>query len=234
MKTQMVPMQITMDLLTPIIVGEYPVVFDGLLWAMFEAHLHCSERAKVALSQSLLYTDGVAHASSMAFATRAGETIIARDAPMVGRMSEDDLDADKIAPYGKKLNPYPKIQLQGGPTKNRLDLYRAMWSPQIVFYANGDVRTINKILQFYCRNIGQRAEAGYGQVCNIAVTQIEQDQSLLTPESEAARPLPVDIFRRIGGQGEQAIDLHCLTVPYWSTDGRISSVLPSRVRQVRI
>jgi hypothetical protein len=208
---------------------------EGLLW--HACFLRASEEgaATDALADLIAHENGVFKASGLAFGVRPDHRIIATTTATVGTMrSEADLGRDKFHPTGRN-GKYTKLQVEGGPYKNRLAKHDTLYAPEVVWDAVGNGDDICRLLNFFITNVGQEASRGFGSVGRFQWSPLENDFSWKAEDGQLARILPVSIYRRDFGEPLPHQRVAAQTrPPYRQGHPTVESVAPARVRRIVI
>lgn len=114
----------------------------------------------------------------------------------------------------------------GDKVRNRVDLctghYKNYHMPlviksykEVVFYANGDVAEIERLLKKHIFFIGKKSAQGYGEIKEIIVEKTDKDYSLFK-NNRPTRPIPIRSYKEdLKGI---PISKHSIIPPYWRTD----------------
>ena len=228
------PIRIRAELHTSVRLGKIPVHLDALLWHALFLKTGCPESASDQLPSLLAESEGVYRASSLGFGTYPNERpVIATQMVTLGVMRQDtDMIPELMHPTGRK-EKYSKIQIEGGPYKNRLTKYPTHHAPEIFWDAIGDGVAIGKLLNFYVLAVGLEANRGFGSVGEFQIEELKHDHSWVTETGELARVLPyriienlksvqVDTTQRIVGRAKP---------PYHHQNNLETCVTPARVRK---
>lgn len=220
-------------LISPLLLGKHPITLDALAYAALFARSGDEEWSREQLKYYFVFTDGVPHASALAFGRTRQHSLIAKPACLLGGLrSERDLNSDFIKPNGHRGH-YAKIKLEGGPYRFRIDNYRGYWSPYICFDFLGDRERLEILLENFVIGIGARAQIGAGQVDLPQFVSLPRDFSLFDDEGRAARPLPPGMCTKrpneLSGIAEKGVNLP----PYWRTSA-IDVVSCERIRLINL
>jgi hypothetical protein len=222
--------RLTYRLLTPIVLGEFPITLDALAYAALFARSADAQWSSAQLRNYFLFSDGVPHASALAFGRTRKHSVIARAVPAIGGLrSTADFDASFVQPFGRN-GGYAKVKIEGGPYKFRNDMYRGYWSPFVSFDFVGDRERIEILLDSFLIGIGARAQIGAGQVADPSFVRRPRDTSLIDGEMPS-RPLPAEFYTRLTGADSADAILGRCTPPYWRQGNQLI-VTPERVRIV--
>jgi len=153
-----------------------------------------------AVAPGIAYTDGIAHASVSQFDTdRTVETTL--------YSSYDEVRAHTVG----GARPRSKIPIGGGTFKSQMIdvVYRP--ARQCTFYLRGDRERIEHLLETHLTDLGTKTAAGFGEVTDWGLRELDVDYSLVHPsEGVAMRPLPTEAL-------DEWDDQQTLTyrTPYW-------------------
>lgn len=101
---------------------------------------------------------------------------------------------------------------------------------EIIFYARGDKKEIERLLNTYIHYIGKKASQGYGKIRDIVIEEIEKDYSIIKND-KLMRPVPVkyagDIIEAlIRNQKHIYKNKYPEYPPYWRTDNLVDCIMP--------
>lgn len=169
------PLEIRVDLITPLAVGPDPLCLDCLLadrvaLLLFGATARDRDRALVELPLPLKRSGAVWHAS-IAF-------------PLAGSLAHDLLAKRWSVP------PPPGVDTSQGWAKTARTPVHYLATPALVFWANGNPGEIRRLLTGV-QAIGKHRKKGFGEVAQITVRPAPHDWSLWR-DGQPQRPLPVD------------------------------------------
>lgn len=223
------PYRLTYQLVSPIILGQYPPTLDSLIYAALCSRSGDERWALQRLPDYFQFTDGVPHASALAFGRTRSNGVVARTVPLIsGLRTSSDLSSGFIKPYGRS-GGYSQIRTHGGAYRHRFDSYRGYWSPYVCFDFCGKKESIHELLDFYLLGIGSHVQIGAGQVRNAVFTPLDRDLSLIDDNGAAVRPLPADTYSALTGNVPEYPARGRLLPPYWLS-GDDLVVQPTRVR----
>ena len=233
MSEQFIAARISAPIIHPIELGRHAVTFDGLLWAALEAH-HCDPvKARERLGTYLSFTEGVAHASQLRFGVKQTQRLTAAWRTTLGVMrSESDLTSDQFHPFGKKAKePYPGIQVDGGPFRNRAKDHTLYHAPWAMFYVHGNAQVIVELLNFYIDCLGVNAYSGSGTVGVWSWEPVKCDQSLVDGNGNPARALPRALFESLSSTSAE-IEEAAVEPPYHAATKQQCAVPERIVREI--
>lgn len=220
-------------LITPLILGTHPITLDALAYAALFARSGDENWARAQLKYYFALTDGVPHASALAFGRTRQYSVIARSVPAMGGLrSARDFSSEFIKPNGHH-GGYAKVKIEGGPYRFRVDAYRGYWSPYICFDFCGDRERIEGLLASFVIGIGARAQIGAGEVDTPQFIPLQHDISLFGSDGELSRPLPLDMYENAKGEWLGEVGEGSCSAPYWRTFNR-KVVYPERVRIINL
>lgn len=229
----MEPYRLIYRLVTPIILGEYPITLDALAYAALFARSGDEEWSRAQLQNYFKLTDNVLHASAMAFGRTRQRSLIACAVPAIGGLrSARDFNSAFIKPYGRD-GTYSKVKIEGGPYRFRIDSYRGYWAPFVCFDFCGSRELIEPLLDNFVIGIGARAQIGAGQVVSPQFLPLDRDISLFDIDSEPARPLPAEFYASHKGRWPEAVRLGRYQPPYWRKSD-LKIVNSERVRIINL
>ncbi|GAA4648604.1 hypothetical protein GCM10023116_08730 [Kistimonas scapharcae] len=233
------PFELVFETGSPVTLRRHALHLDGLLSALCFRHTGCPEKALGMLKELLLWNEhGFYHASAMAFGVTPEQTITAQTRHSVGRMRhgtllhESLLAPIKINRHGE--NVYRKVNINGGPERNRLNRWNACHAPYLVFHGVGDVDHIGALTAFYCSRVGVNSNAGSGTVQGVYARAIDDDLSCIDGGGGVARNLPVSWFNDNGINIPVARTRYLpVTAPYWSNHNACKAVEAVPVEKIR-
>lgn len=219
-------------------IGQFPVNLDGLLWHALFMKTGDPDKAIAHLKQILEQESGVFRASSMGFLTHYENrgALIATRVSRTGTMRSDtDLLPNQFHPTGRNGN-YTKLQVEGGPYKNRLTKHDTYHAPGIYWDAVGDGDTICTLLNFYVFAIGLDANQGFGSVGPFSWEEMQTDSSWQADSHTVARVLPVYIAKEFLGEEDIPLDrlVMAQVYPPYRRGKNELCVAPPRVRRLKV
>lgn len=117
-----------------------------------------------------------------------------------------------------------KIQVGSGPYKMYNMPMPTQWAATWVFYANGDVNEIRRLLQLHISAIGKKCSQGFGSVKHIVVEPFDHDWGVVK-DHVPMRPIPLSTASEY--------DLNCdiemyyaYRAPYWHKQNMAHCVMP--------
>ena len=236
----MKPFELIFEIGSNIILRNKCIHLDGLLSNVCYRHTCCSGKALKMLDDLLLFDNrhGMYHASSMALGVTAEQSIVACTRHYIGSMkSGKQLRSDIISPTkttAKGYEQYRKVNVQGGPERNRLSRHQAYYSPYIIFHGVGDIAKIDRLVQFHCARIGSNAGSGAGTVDNINMREIDTDLSIVDSHGQIAKNLPVSWIRESGSNVSFARSEQLpIRAPYWQAHEKYSTSEAVAVEKIR-
>ena len=213
-------------------VGRFPVALDGLLWHSLFLKTGSEARALRGLCEYLSKTESVFRASALLFGVSRSQRLIATQWATVGAMRPGvDLSPDQFHPTGRK-GKYTKVQVEGGPYKNRLTTHDTYHAPEVLWYAHGDGEGICKLLNFYVQGVGLDAQRGCGSVGRFSWESMEEDFSLVDAQGAPARIIPVSLYDSLIGRATGRLTIQAQTEPPYRNNPTVECVAPERIRRV--
>ena len=238
-----VPFQLDVEIRTPLAGGDIPTLDAVLLGEISRLnpdapdYARSPEAALETLAPLLKITDdgvgnGIPHASALLFDARSARGEIAK---ITGRRRE----LWEVGQLGLKKH--------GGTFKATDDIYEnssvncfgLRTVGHAKFFGVGDIEAIRRALSFW-RGVGAQWRNGWGELDGGGegwdITELPPDQSAekwwgLVDENRApVRPLPVSLFRALGG-GEYPVFYRRVAPPYWTPSApRVAAVIPDEYR----
>ena len=240
-----VPFQLDVEIRTPLAGGDIPTLDAVLLGEISRLNPDAPDYARSpkaaleTLKPLLKITDdgvgnGIPHASALLFDSRSarGETV-----KITGRRRE----LWEVGPLDLKVKKHM------GAFKATEDIYKNSAVNRFglrtvghaKFFGVGDAEAIRRALSFW-RGVGAQWRNGWGELDGGEegwdITELPPDQSAekwwgLVDENRApVRPLPVALFRALGG-GESPVFYRRVAPPYWTPSApRVAAVIPDEYR----
>ena len=217
-------MKFTAILKTPIIFRGY-LTFDALLGALLfdrmggepeEAH------AKIPIKK----TNGLYHASAAII--EGGEDRIEKVSFSASLRAKHDLDPRLLKKNrdGKKLH-HKLDEKRKRNFGNVFNTYRAISTPSVSWYCEGDRNAIEDILRRDARYIGKRRASGFGKVAEWkSATEAVFDG--LMDNNKPMRPIPADMFT--GDRSLPVLDT-AWKPAYWNPANRAPCYAPPLIGQ---
>lgn len=144
----------------------------------------------------------------------------------VGRVmalrGETDLSPALFAPKGKR---YVYIDQKRGDYKINMSAYPGIESRQVYFFGVGDPEKAAHLIHSFILGIGKRSNAGAGEITGVEWVEMDDDQSWVTAKGKPARPLPVGIWEKLGGDMSIQTAPLSVSLPYWETP-KVTAVFP--------
>ncbi len=196
------PFVVTVTLVTPL-AGSVPMTLDALLAGEL-AQWEGDEAALTSLPLGAM--DGTFQASQ-AYVDAVGI----------------DMKLTKIAMRQSEPNSMPVDSIQGpivttyNAAKNTLNRYNGRATYTVMFAGVGDIDAVHGIL-IDVQAIGLRRGDGLGLVATLTIEPVPADPTrwgLVTDEGEPMRPVPLPLWRRLGGRADVAIQQVRCRPFYW-------------------
>lgn len=184
--SQFHPLKIELDILTPIIHGNYyPIHLDGLVYWAIRNFSDEHDYAMQEIDNVFSKTNGVYHASQALFVKSMNSKIIATESVRT--------TSTQWAEYQGSFTKVKKsIKENEGVFRKLYSERLAIKANKIIFFAHGDP---DKVL-FYLNSlvgIGRSANAGFGEIAKVNVTLAMEDYSWFY-DDKLNRILPIRIF----------------------------------------
>ena len=240
----MTPFQIEIELKSPILIKRW-LRLDGLLWHCLFAHYGDPEKAVDALPDFLETTPGGYYkASTLAFATQGAtlkpgysegiiDNVVAVNRATTGIMrSGSDLSPELFAPNSSNGKRYVKVQVKGGPYKNRLDTHPCLHADKVLFHGVGEGNKIADLIDFYIPALGVNANIGFGTIGAVSCRPTANDYSLIDHKGRPARPLPVSDYQALSERPAQQGP--AILNPPFRDQSEVLCALPERVRKFQL
>ncbi|MET3139424.1 CRISPR type IV-associated protein Csf3 [Undibacterium sp. GrIS 1.2] len=138
----------------------------------------------------------------------------------------NDLDVSIFSPNGRGGKNYTYIDQKRAEYKATITEYPGIFSKEVYFWGVGNMKAVEFLLSNYIIGIGKRSNAGAGEIAQVHVEEIEEDFSWVTRNGDPARPLPLGIWSKIGGNERPFIPL-AVCVPYHAGQ-EVDAVFPPK------
>jgi len=213
------PFKLSIELLTPFYMG-HRITLDGLLSAAIYNATGLTGKENAAMIP-LASEDGVFRGSSLFVGADYRHQVVGRIMALKGA---SDMDVNAFLPNGRG-GRYSFIDPQRDIYKYNMSQYQGIQVESVEFYGLGDAEQCRELIQNFIHGIGKRAIAGAGQIGEITIFYLDQDESFMRADGQPARPLPIDIWKTLGGA-----DAPCAKIPvqfpYWESNG-VEAVFPT-------
>ena len=215
--------RVLLRLRTPVVVTDFAPTLDGMLYAAAYAQTGSNVGAQAVLREALDFDEqhGVYCASSLWFGLDMSAGL------SIQRYIRTDGLANKLdsemfqAPY--RGGKFSMINLQGGPTKRRLQDRPAYAAPAAVFFGRGNADLVFSLLDYYRPGVGyDAAGGGMGAYDLIEVSPMDNDYSLFWSDGTPNRPLPAT--------SDAVATTAVLVPPYYEKHRMVPADLPERIR----
>lgn len=238
------PFEIRIELKSPILIKRW-LRLDGLLWHCLYAH-HGDQRTAAERLGDYLRLDpaGFYHASTLSYGVKdrvsaSGypepviNNVIGVERATIGTMRSGlDLAPDKFKPNGRGGKAYKKIQVLGGPYKNRLDSHQCLHSSHVLFHGVGDGPAIAELIDFYIPALGANANIGFGTIGSVRSLAVHHDYSCIDDRGRPTRPIPIERFRELSGANARQAE--AILIPPFRNQPSVLCAVPERVRKQKI
>lgn len=180
------PLKIELEILSPIVQGGgYPIHLDSLVyWSLINFGMD-HDSAINELENIFSQSNGIYHASQALFVKSANSTVIATEVVRLTKFEWADYS-------GQFTKSKKSIKENEGEFRKQFAEKHAIRTNKIVFFAHGDKAKI----YFYLNSlvgIGKWANAGFGEIDKITITQMIEDNSWFYND-KLNRILPTYIF----------------------------------------
>lgn len=217
------PFKLTIEMLTPFVLGQHALTLDGLLSAaIFRATGKMNEDTipEIPLVRESVGGFALFHASSCHYPQRHAYENVSR---VMSLRSEHDLAPTLFAP-NRRDGSYGHVDQKRGPYKSNLDSYPAINCREVYFWGVGDGERCAQLVRHYIVGIGRRANAGAGQIGAVNV-EPDDDYSWVTLRGTPARPLPKTVWEQVSDSPAPTMPL-AVDVPYYRSP-RVEAVFPT-------
>lgn len=214
----MINFRLTLQLATPFF-SQHRITLDSLLSAaVFNATGLQGEDTIPHIP--LAMEDGIFKASSIFCIRNYRHSTVGR---VMSLRTENDLAAGLFSP-NRRGDKYGPIDQQRGDYKANMSAYPGIDAREVYFWGVGNPERVVELILDFIPGIGKRANAGAGQIIAADWLETDSDLSWMTASGHPARPLPVDLWKRIGGTDMPSAAL-AVQLPYWQTD-KVEAVVP--------
>ena len=237
-----VPFRLDVEIRTPLAGGDIPTL-DAVLLAEHARlnpdapdYARHPDKMREVLDGLLKVTDcGVPHASALLFDARAGRSATVK---ITGRRRE----MREVGPLQLRVKKRGGVFLASGEEYKNSAVNRlgCRLVSRAHFFGVGDIPAIRRVLRFW-QGIGAQWRNGWGELAGGEGDGWEFDDELsadddrenwwgLVDENRApVRPLPVALFRKLGGGGGFPVRRIRVVPPYWKASSpRVAAVVPMR------
>lgn len=213
--------KLSIELLTPFYMG-HRITLDSLLSAAIynATGLIGDENAEMIPLQS---ESGIFKGSSLFLEDIYRHCTVGRIMALKGA---SDLNVNAFSPNAKRGGGYGFIDAQRDAYKYNMSQYQGIDARSVCFFGYGDAHKCQALIQDFIFGIGKRSTSGAGQVGEIGIEILDSDLSWITGRNEPARPLPVELWKAIGGNEQAPHALIPVCAPYWETAG-VEAVFPT-------
>jgi len=217
------PFKLTLEIFGAIAL-KYPLTLDGLLSAAVQ-RMNGKTGADTIPDIPLEREDGIFHGSALYHTRRYRHSTVCRK---LGLRGEEEMSPKNFKPFSGKGSGkyYGSLDLRRGPHQIRLDSYAAIETPEVWFWGRGDAERCAEMIRCYILGLGKRANGGAGQILSVRVDACE-DNSWVLASGFPARPIPVDLWEKIGGRQDAPVDYCRVDIPY-PTGNPVRAVFPPR------
>lgn len=223
-----VPFELRLELVTPVI-QPFMLTLDGLL--SYAAEALTGERGEALKAHIPLEEEAESQIYRASSITLGPDRFYQRHVK-VRSLKHDDLFLPHIAPKMTKSGklaktPYTPLDKKRGDYANKLTDYMVISATTATCYGFGDTEQVLHLLEVV-QGLGKHAAQGMGEIRNPEIRELSNDFSWITREGLPARPLPIEVWNRVGNASAEHIK-HGLGVcrfPYWEQPPE-KAVLPS-------
>ncbi|ELX1985396.1 hypothetical protein ONI83_004836 [Escherichia coli] len=224
---KMKPYRVVMRGISPVVISGIAPSLDGMLYEALSQALGTDDPLiiRTRLREILLFSKelGVFHASSLTFGITPEQGINAVSSIRCDRFNDEKLSSSMFRPRSW-AGKFTRIQLEGGPTKQRLTERPAYAAPYYVFDFVGDRDLVLTLLTIARVGVGYDfLSAANGEFTDVRIISLDKDTSINAGENRAARPVPVSA-------GLQGIPGRSPLVPPYFTGEKANVFLPAPVR----
>ena len=200
--------KVTLDLVTPFFMG-HVLTLDGLLSAAIYKKTEKYGADAIPMIP-LEMEEGIFKGSSMFCHPLYRHQSLGRVMALRGR---NDLDVSIFSPNGRGGKNYTYIDQKRNEYKATITEYPGIFSKEVYFWGVGDMKSVEFLLSNFIIGIGKRSNAGAGEIAQVHVEEIDDDYSWITRNGHPARPLPIELWKKLRGTERPSIPA-AVTVPY--------------------
>ena len=212
------PFRIKLSLATAITLN-FPLTLDALLSAAV-ANATGLEGDDTLPHIPLEQREGIFCASAMFMHARFRHEVVGRVMALRG---ERDVSVHCFRPNGKQ---YVNVHTDKGKKyANKLSSYPGYRTQEVYFYGVGDAEKVAYLISNFIPGIGKKATGGAGEIVSVSIMETEDDYSWVRANKTPARPLPVELWKQIGGNENSPTMPLAVKLPYWKTS-KVESVFP--------
>lgn len=215
------PFELQIELRSPLILPNYPLSLDGLLyWALRDHMAH--EKAMQTLDGLLASEDGCFKASSMAFVRTPWQDVTAKE--VVYSVCIDFEDTDLFVSNDRRKT----VVTNGGPFRKRQSRWNALLAPAVAFHGVGNAEEIAALIRGSVVGLGKNHPRGAGRIGSVSVHECDVDLSWRDEEGRLARTLPLPLADGIPG-GVQGLARYR---PRYDLSEKVPCVIPNVFRSI--
>ena len=226
-----VPFQLDVEIRTPLAGGDIPTLDAVLLGEISRLNPDAPDYARSpkaaleTLKPLLKITSGIPHASALLFDAGA-------PGGMFVKTSRVRREFDSIYPMGLKVKGR---NFAGGGSKydNLLSDISHRFAGDAQFFGVGDIGEVKRALRLW-RGIGAQWRNGWGEVGEWQIAPAESaDPDIwgMTENGAPLRPLPRELFEKLGGDSAWPTAHRRVVPPYWGgAVPRVAAVVPDERR----
>jgi hypothetical protein len=213
------PFKLSIELLTPFHMG-HRITLDGLLSAAIHnaTGLIGDEIAAIIPLES---ESGIFKGSSLFVGGDYRHQVVGRIMALKGA---SDMDVNAFSPNGRG-GRYFFIDPQRDAYKYNMSQYQGIQAECVEFFGFGDAEQCRELIQNFTYGIGKRATAGAGQIGEITISYLDQDESFIRSDGTPARPLPIAMWNMLGGEDAPRAKIP-VRFPYWDSNS-VEAVFPT-------
>lgn len=226
----MTPFKVTMTLFNEVIMP-HPLTLDALLAALISRETGLRDEDLIPLIP-LKQTEGVFHGSVIMTMNKRQPVEHLERVFVMALRGVNDKSVHAFQPNGgtKNNRRYTWIDPARLAYKNNMSAYQAKRCQSVMFYGCGDIERVTHLFTHFFMGLGKRATRGQGQVEHVTVTPVQEDFSLVLPDQQPARPIPVEAWQAlrslVGGTENPMVAMAGHQVPYHNTSNQTLCAVP--------
>lgn len=215
------PFELQVELRSPVILPNYPLSLDGLLyWALLDHVDH--DQAMRHLDDLLASESGCYKASAMAFVRTPWQDIAAHET--VYSVCEDFEDNDLYVSNERRRT----VTTNGGPFRRRQSRWQSYSAAAVAFHAVGRPDEVANLVRWSIGGLGKNHPRGAGRIGAVSVVDCDADWSWADEQGRLARTLPTGL----AGQATGGIKGLARYRPRYDISDKSPCVIPSVFRSI--
>ncbi len=215
----MTPFKLVITLKTPLVMSATRTTLDALLSAAVFRKTGLTGFQTLPHIPLEKGEDGIFKGSSMFCGGSYSFDTVGR---VMALKNLSDKDESMFKPNGTR--GYKGISSKREAYKNHLVSYTAISARQVVFYGVGKPDEVVSLIENHIVGIGKCANSGAGEIESVKWEPCD-DHSWVTKSGKPARPLPVEIWKKLSSGRQVPVAPVAVRLPYWDTP-KVPAVYP--------